>query len=169
MNQNKIPIQITDTVRGLRQFPLSVVTLCIAQPLSASLTSCPKEGALLDMICGEPAYIFDGERGGYVCTEHGGALWEDNTREERERCYLKAIKQNPFRQKSIADLPEPARALKALEWIKDEIRGLYQFDHKQASAADFNNAWPALWQHVAATLTNQTRLSVERVLIRSDN
>jgi hypothetical protein len=77
------------------------------------------------------------------------------------------MRRNPFTD--LQDLPEPQRARAALDRIADELRAHYFASHPKATVQGFERAQHWAWEETMRTLTLQTRLSTERVLVRSDN
>jgi hypothetical protein len=171
--QQSIPI--IGTIRGARQLPISVVTRCIAlQTFSGGLSNDTQQQALLDMFCLLPACMFDAERGGFVCDEHGGALCDHTTFRESLDCNCQLLRlekverANPFRHEH-RDLPQPQRALKAIEQMELVMRAQFISAYSNATVADFEAIKPKLWEEIGRSLTQQVRISTACVLGRVEN
>lgn len=154
-------LPISGTIRFARELPNPVRTLCIATPTSAGMAGDSGTQAQLDLICCQPAKMFDIERGGYVCDECGGALTKSG------RDWQKIARQNPFDECDTVRTRE--RALYALAWIEVEMHSYYFREFPDASTKDFKAALPVMWEELGASLTYQVRLSTARVLGGSNN
>lgn len=162
MSEEKIPI--IGSIRGARSLVRPVQVLCLAHhTFSGGLANNPKTQALLDMFCCQPSRMFDAERGGYVCDEHGGAL------RPGEGCdWEKIDARNPFKPEE-QNLPETERALRAMARIELEMCAAFLSAYSNATVADFQAAKDKLWDELGETLTLQVWISTGYALIRSDN
>lgn len=165
--RKKTETPITGTIRFARQMPLAMRTLCIATPTHGALADDSGTQAQLDLVCCQPARMFDVERGGYMCDECGGALPLDEKGWPLPRDWQKAEAQNPF--KDCGALRGTKRAMRALAWIEEEMCAYYFREFPNASAEEFKSAKPLMWEELGRTLTYQVRLSTAHVMGDSNN
>jgi hypothetical protein len=164
--QQSIPI--IGTIRGARQLPIPVVTRCIAlQTFSGGLSNDTQQQALLDMFCLLPACMFDAERGGFVCDEHGGALGCDEKGKPIPRDYEMIDRANPFNDTFGMDDTE--KFTHAVNHIEALMLTSFLAANSQALNGDFQEVKSTMWEEIGAALTSQVRLSTSYVLGRADN
>ncbi len=144
-------IPVRGTLRGLRHVSRSRAgTRCTAAPIGNAWGADAETQAAGDLMCLEPAGMFDAARGHFVCDEHGGVL-RDGRRDVQRRLDL-----NPFYR--LAELPRGAQFAGALALIESWLREA----HPDGDPAELLDA-------ALDALSHQARVSLHLAVTSCDN